>query len=606
MPKCKVSDFLFELLRINNAKNIFLVPGGGNMHLTDAVKRNKKLSYTSFFHEQSASIAAESYSRSNNNLGVALVTSGPGSTNAITGLAGAWIESVPLIIISGQVKTSDLIKSRKIRQYGPQEIEIKKIVNHITKFSVTINSKKNIIKIFKKAVAEAISGRNGPVWIDIPLDIQASEINYSLSDLKEIKSINKKTKINFSKILKEINKSKKPIILAGHGIRLSNSKDIFLKTINKLKIPVLTTWNSIDLIEYNSDLNFGSPGVVARRHSNLIVQKSDLIISIGSSLNKIVVAFNEKDFGRNAKKIIIDIDKNQLKSIKIPLSKKINACCNNFLIGFFSHIRKNKVKNFCDWVEECLDLKKKYSNEFINRKKINKKIDHYFFTNHLSKTLKENQLISTGSSGLGIEIFYTFFETKKNQRIFLTSGLGSMGYGIPSSIGSCISNNKKKTILIESDGSFMFNIQELATIRSYNLPIKIIILNNRGYASIRTTHKNYFNERFVGTGFEDGIKYPNFEIIAKGFNLNYFSLKKKINFGKKLKNYLKNNKPSIIEIFLNKNDILKPKVSSIIKKNGQIISMPLEDMSPLISITKLKNILNGKLNKNSTKLRNLK
>ena len=603
MPKCKVSDFLFELLRINNAKNIFLVPGGGNMHLTDAVKRNKKLSYTSFFHEQSASIAAESYSRSNNNLGVALVTSGPGSTNAITGLAGAWIESVPLIIISGQVKTSDLIKSRKIRQYGPQEIEIKKIVNHITKFSVTINSKKNIIKIFKKAVAEAISGRNGPVWIDIPLDIQASEINYSLSDLKEIKSINKKTKINFSKILKEINKSKKPIILAGHGVRLSNSKDIFLKTINKLKIPVLTTWNSIDLIEYNSDLNFGSPGVVARRHSNLIVQKSDLIISIGSSLNKIVVAFNEKDFGRNAKKIIIDIDKNQLKSIKIPLSKKINACCNNFLNGFFSHIRKNKVKNFCDWVEECLDLKKKYSNEFINKKKIKKKIDHYLFTNHLSKTLKENQLISTGSSGLGIEIFYTFFETKKNQRIFLTSGLGSMGYGIPSSIGSCISNNKKKTILVESDGSFMFNIQELSTISSYKLPIKIILLNNNGYASIRNTHSNYFNKRFVGTGNEDGIEFPDYNKICEAFKIKYFSIKNTRQLFKNLKKYIYLKGSALIEINLNKDEILQPKVSAFLRKDGSIASMPLEDMSPRLRIKDLKIILEGKLHKNSILIR---
>ena len=605
MPKIKVSDFIFKFLHKNSAKHIFLVPGGGNMHLTDAVKRNKNLEYTNFFHEQSAAIAAESYSRSNNNLGVALVTSGPGATNAITGAVGAWIESVPMIIISGQVKTQDLIKKSKIRQNGPQEVEIVKLINGVTKFSITVKSPKSVISILKKALSEAISKRSGPVWIDIPLDIQAAEIHFSKKDIIKIKKQKNNQFLGYKKIIKSINNSKSPIILAGHGIRLSNSKDQFLNLVKKLQIPVLTTWNSIDLIDYNNRLNIGSPGVVARRYSNIIVQKSDLIISLGSSLNKIVVAFNEKDFGRNAKKIIVDIDKYQLKKINIPRSYKINACCNDFITDFNLFFKKKiKLKKFKDWIDETQALKKLYSNEFLFNN--NKNLDHYYFTNKLSKVLKPGQLISTGSSGLGIEILYTHFQTKKNQRIYLTSGLGSMGYGLPSAIGNCLSNNKKKTILIESDGSFMFNIQELATIRSYNLPIKIIILNNKGYASIRTTHKNYFNERFVGTGFEDGIRYPNFEIIAKAFNFNYFSLKKKLNFEKKFQNFLKNNKPTIIEVFLNKNDTLKPKVSSIIKKNGQMISMPLEDMSPLISITKLKNILNGKLNKNSKKLRNLK
>tara|TARA_B100001123_G_scaffold29924_1_gene31478 strand:+ start:1976 stop:3598 length:1623 start_codon:yes stop_codon:yes gene_type:complete len=535
MPKCKVSDFIFEFLRINNASNIFLVPGGGNMHLTDSVKRNKKLSYTSFFHEQSATIAAESYSRTKNNLGVALVTSGPGSTNAITGVAGAWIESIPLIIISGQVKTSDLIGKKKIRQNGPQEVEIIKNINNITKFSITIKSKKNVIKLIRKAVKEAISERAGPVWIDIPLDIQASQIIYSKKDLKKIQKTKKNYKFNLSTILDEINNHDKPIILAGHGVRLSGSKEIFLKLIKKLNIPVLTTWNSIDLLEYGNRLNLGSPGVVARRHSNLIVQKSDLIISLGSSLNKIIVAFNERDFGRNAKKIIIDIDKFQLKKIKIPNSKKIHSCCNYFLNHFNNFLKNKKIKSFKPWIDECLILKRKYSNEFIDTNKIGTKIDHYYFTNLLSKSLVPNQIVSTGSSGLGIEIFYTFFETKKNQRIFLTSGLGAMGYGIPSSIGTCISNNKKKTILVESDGSFMFNLQELSTIVSYKLPIKIILLNNQGYASIRNTHKNYFKSRYVGTGNEDGIKYPNYKNLCKAFNIQYLCIKNKRELSNNLK-----------------------------------------------------------------------
>ena len=591
MPAAKISEFLFKFLRKNNAKNICLVPGGGNMHLTDAVKRNKSLKYTSFFHEQSAAIAAESFSRSNNNLGVALVTSGPGSTNAITAVVGAWIESVPLIVISGQVKKNDLKKNKKVRQHGPQEVDIINSIKNFTKFSILLKDPADAKKVFKKAVKEAISDRPGPVWIDIPLDIQATSINYKKNDIVKIERKVKKKKLHINKINDLIQKSKRPIILAGHGIRLSNSKKIFLKLINSLKIPVLTTWNCIDLLEHNHHLNFGSPGVVAKRYSNLILQKSDLIISIGSSLNQIIVAFNESDFGRNAKKIIIDIDRDQLKKIKIPNSTKINMCASEFMKKIFNFYKKINL-DFSDWNLDCSNIKKKFENEFIlkNKSKI-KDINHYNFVNSLSEVLNKNQIISTGSSGLGIEILYTHFKTKKNQRMFLTSGLGSMGYGLPSAIGTCLSNQNKKIVLIESDGSFMFNIQELATIKTYNLPIKIVLLNNSGYASIRSTHKNYFKNRYVGTGIEDGVEYPNFKIISKGFKIPHFTLKNKNNLNTKLNKYIKSSGPAVIEIILKKDEKLKPKVSSFLSDNGNIKSMPIEDLYPYINLNDLQKIL---------------
>jgi len=607
MQKMKVSDYIFQYLFNCRAKNIFLVPGGGNMHLTDSVKKLKKITYTNFFHEQSAVIAAEAYSRSNNNLGVALVTSGPGSTNSITGVVGAWIESVPLLIISGQVKTKDLKGKRKIRQHGPQEVDIINSIKNFTKYSKQILKPNDVKKILKKAVYEATSSRKGPVWIDIPLDIQGSFISINQKDLIPTQNIKYSYKIDFNFIVKKFLKSKRPLIIAGHGVRLSNSKNIFQKLITKLKIPAMMTWNSVDLLESDSKYNFGSPGVVARRYSNIILQKSDLIISVGSSLNQIIVAFNQKEFGRNAFKVIIDIDRNQLKSLKIPKSKKIHSCSNFFIKEILKLIQNKKIKiNTKEWLDECKKIKEKYMNEsFINNTKKNE-LNHYQFTKIVSQKFKKNFIISTGSSGLGIEIFYTYFSNKSGQRIFLTSGLGSMGYGLPASIGNCISNRFKKTFLIESDGSFMFNIQELATIKSYNLPIIIILMNNQGYASIRNTHKNYFNKRYVGTGKEDGIFYPSFKDIAKSFKFIYSFANSEKTLALSLNKNLNNNKPTLIEVMLKKEETLLPKVSSILDSSGRISSFPMEDMMPLLSLKEMNDVMGSKINPRSIILRSKK
>ena len=589
--KIKVADYIVELLRINGASNIFLVPGGGNMHLTDAVKRNKKIKYLSFFHEQSASIAAESYSRSKSKLGVALVTSGPGSTNAITGVAGAWIESVPLVVISGQVKTQDIKNNPKIRQNGPQEVDITSLIKKITKYSITIKKTKNIVQIIKKGITQAISLRKGPVWIDLPLDIQGSIINIKKKDLKKIQERKKKYFFPKKKILDLLKKSKKPIILAGHGVRLSEASREFRSLIKKTGIPFMTTWNCIDLVEFKHNKNLGSPGVVARRNSNISIQLSDLIICIGTSLNKVITAFNEKNFGFNAKKIIVDIDKDQLNKVKIPNSLKIQADAKNFINYLISNVKKTNRYN--RWSKNCLNLKLKFEDEMLVRKKNKKIINHYECVEAISNALKEGDVVSTGSSGLAIEIFYTFFKSKRNQRVFLTSGLGSMGYGIPSAIGNCVAN-KKKTILIESDGSLMFNIQELSTIKSYNLPIKIIVLNNFGYASIRNTHSNYFSKRFVGTGKEDNIFYPSFKLISKANKLKFFCITSKKQLKTKLPSLIKGKNPTLIEILLNKNEELLPKVGSYIDKNNKIKSRPLQLMTPLIPRKTLDKILEKK------------
>lgn len=592
----RIADFIIDYFNKRGAKEFFLLPGGGNMYLTDAIKK-RRFKYLSFHHEQAAAIAAEGYTRINNSIGVAVVTSGPGFTNTLTAIAGSYIDSLPLVIISGQVKTTDL-KKNKIRQNGPQEAPTVEISKPISKYSVMLNHKSDIISELDKAYDHCVSGRKGPVVIDVPLDIQAKKIKTTSRKIKnkiKTKTIDKKQIIHIFNLLK---KSKRPLFYVGHGARLSGSKNIFLKILNKYKIPSVFTWNAKDFLESNSKLNLGCPGSVAPRYSNFAVQNCDLIIFLGARLNLINSAFDKKNFAKNAKKVFVDIDKYELDLIKYKKTVKLNYNIKDFLDIFF---KQNIIlPNYKNWIKFCLNQKNKYSSNILVKK--NKKIySHYDFVSTISDLIEDNAIIATGSSGLAIEIFYTFFKNKKNQRIFLTSGLGAMGYGLASSIGACV-RAKKKTYLIESDGSLMFNLQELATIKSYNLPIVMIIMNNDGYASIRNTHRNYFKKRFVGTGKEDRIFYPNFRDVAKAFNIKYYKCSNSKDLNLCFSKIRRTKKPIFIDVKLKKDEILLPKVSAVLK-GEKIFSLPLEDMSPLLSLNELKSNLIGKLNINSIKIR---
>lgn len=600
----RVADYLVNFFVKKGIKHVFLLPGGGAMHLVDAFCLNKKIEIIPLMHEQSAVIAAESYGRIlNNKIGLCCVTTGPGSTNAITGVMGSWIESLPLIILSGQVKTNDLINDKKIRQSGVQEVNITPIVKNFTKYSKTITKVNSLNQELTHAYNTATSGRKGPVWLDIPLDIQGAPINaFKQNPLKkEFKNSYKINKTIIKKLKLELQKSSCPIIFSGHGVRLSNSHKLLIKFIKKNKIPIATSWNCADILPYEHPLNAGRPGVVAQRFANILIQKSDLILCLGSSLDNILTAFNPKFFGKNAKIIIIDIDSNQLNYTRVKSFMKIIAPVESLLVEL-NKSNFNLNSNYDDWLNEVSSLKKKFISELPSKKSDNK-IGHYELVRELSKSIPSNRIISTGSSGLGIEAFYTAFINKINQRFFLTSGLGAMGYGLPSSIGACIANKKKKTYLVESDGSFCMAIQELITIDSFKLPICIILMNNAGYASIRSTQKNYFNSRFVGTGSEAGIKLPNYSKIAKSFNLKYRIIKKISNLKKSIIEFERKPYPTIIDVHLTKNENLAPKVSAIPQKDGSIISLPFEDMSPLLNLSELKILMKGKVDPKSILIR---
>ena len=606
--KIRVADFVIEYLRKIGINYIFLVPGGGAMFLNDAVAKCKSMQFIANHNEQASTICAEAFSRVNEELGVAMVTTGPGSTNAITGVAGAWIESVPLLVISGQVKREDLKLDSGVRQKGPQEVDITSIVQSITKYAKTIQKPTDIKYELEKAIFLAKDGRKGPVWLDVPLDIQAAEVNSNIIrgfKTKKVKdSKDSKDNLKYEKILKLIYEAKRPLFLIGHGVRLSGAEKQFKKLIQLLKIPTVFTWNALDLMEYKNKLNIGRPGTVALRAGNFAVQNCDLLISIGARLDNVVTAYNPKNFARYAKKIIVDIDIAELKKFTHKVDFKIQSDAKSFIYKLLKKLNKKKLVKYSDWIKKCNSWKNKYClNDGVPfpKKGI---ISHFHLVDKISNAIPEDSLVVTGSSGLAVESFYTAFRNKKNQRVFLTSGLGSMGYGIPALIGSAAATKKKNIFAIESDGSLMMNIQELATLKSLDRIVKIIIMNNNGYASIRNTQNNYFKGRSIATDSSSQLNIPPIKDLAHAFNIKSIQIKRIEELEKKLK-FMVDFKESIIcEVMLKKDDILWPKSAAIPQKNGSIISMPLEDMSPLLSREELKQQMIYPLSKESLKIKN--
>ncbi len=590
----RVADYVADFIADKGVADVFLLPGGGAMHLIDAVGKSNRLKAVACLHEQAAAIAAEAYSRVNENIGVAMVTTGPGATNAITAVAGAWIESVPLMIISGQVKRPDMLRGRPLRQSGVQEVDIVSIVKSVTKYAVTIMDSKDIRMEMEKAYELSRSGRAGPVWIDVPLDVQGAPIEMNelqgwskeeLDDNTQLKKIIPEQLTQLESLLAE---AERPLVLAGHGIRLAGGAKKFRRFIDQLKIPVVTTWNAMDLLTYDNPLNIGKPGVVALRAPNFAIQNCDLLISIGCRLDNIITAYNPRGFARDAKKVVVDVDFNEIDKLDLDISLSINADAAEFLDKSSVELNVDS-SDWNDWRDRCESWKIRYSLQQESRNiKDDKNISSYALTECLSELIPEDVLVSTGSSGLAIEAFYTVYKVRARQRVFLTSGLGAMGYGLPAAIGACFANGRKPMVAVESDGSLQLNIQELATLKAFDLPICLVIMNNNGYASIRNTQRNYFKSRFVGTGPEAGLFLPELNRIAETYEIVYRCILNPQQLREELANAIDfvmiRQLPIIVDVHIMENETLEPKVAALPQADGSMLSMPLEDMSPLLPI----------------------
>ena len=579
----RVSDWIISRLADEGVKHIFLLPGGGAMYLNDAITCESRIDPISCHHEQACGIAAEAYGRTNNlenpGFGVAMVTTGPGATNILTPVAGAWIDSIPLFIISGQVKSTDRIAGRPIRQGGVQEVDIISIVQSITKYAVSIDNPAEVQYHFEKALYLMKSGRPGPVWLEVPLDIQAAK--FFPNQLKAFQPLIKNGIINFDSQISQINqlleKAQRPVFLIGNGLRISGAHIIFKNIAERLGIPCTFTWNAADILPWDHDLYIGRPGVVAARAPNFAIQNSDCLISIGCRLDNIITAFNPKGFARAAKKVVIDVDSNELARHEMKIDVKVCADAKDFLEAWDKKLPQMGEINI--WREKCTYWKSNYTPLDGRIFKKTNPIGHFQFIDRLSDLIPEDYLIVPGSSGLAVEVFFTAFRNKSGQRLFLTSGLGSMGYGLPAAIGACIGSGKKPTICVEGDGSFMLNLQELATLKYLNLPLTLIIMNNKGYASIRNTQKNYFDERYIASSIDSGLLIPDFKAVAFALGIKY----EKIIDIDHINHTFFNKELKIIEVFLEESETLSPKVTAIPQSDGSIISMPLEDMAPFLS-----------------------
>jgi len=571
----KLSDYIFFYLKSKKIDTVFTVSGGGCMHLIDSLGKSG-IEYICNHHEQACAFAAEAYFRTSGLPGCVLVTTGPGGTNTLTGVLCAFQDSIPMIVISGQVPSEQLSRKTNCRQIGQQEFDIVSSIKKITKYSEIILDPYKIKQSLDTAWDLATSGRPGPVWIDIPLDIQASDINIE-NLLESPNTIDIKNFDQINKFDKYINKRiyKKPIVVIGNGIKSSGTKEELKKFIEKYNLPIVSGPHSaIDIINEDYQYYAGRFGILGQKTSNQIVQEADLVLSLGSRLNPKMIGYNSENFAPNAVKILIDIDKNELNKFK---SLKSFKTVNIDLRDFFEHAIDTNIKlDHKKWIKF---IKNKRSEEVLvmdKHRNLKDYVSTYVFTESLEKYLSNDSIIVT-SDGTAHVVLHKTLRLKSNQQLFSNEGTAPMGYGLPAAIGAYY-GCKKPIICIEGDGSIMMNLQELQTCKHHNLPIKIFILNNDGYLSIKLTQNSFFKGHLVGSNPISGVSIPKFEKIADAFGIKYTKIINNNNLDT-LKNVFSNNDLEIIEIFTDPNELHEPKVSAKgIDENGKIIPGNLEDI----------------------------
>ncbi|MCM8817354.1 MAG: thiamine pyrophosphate-binding protein [Candidatus Omnitrophica bacterium] len=580
----KLSDYVFKFISELGIDSVFMLPGGGAMHLVDSLGKSG-LQYICCLHEQAAAIEADAYAQYTGKIGITLVTTGPGGTNAITGVAGAWIDSVPIMVISGQVKRQDMLKGTLLRQKGVQEVDIVSIVKPITKYAVTITEPESIRYELEKAVKIATTGRPGPVWIDIPLDVQAANIdekNLKPFDGAVTQSYSQDIEKLVDKAIRLVNNSRRPVIFAGNGIRLAKAIDEFLKLIDYLKFPVLTTWKSIDFLPEDHELFAGRPGSIGQRGANFVLQNSDLLISIGARLDLAQVGFNYKNLAPKAKKIIVDIDPAEIAKIDTIIDLPVCSDAGDFIREFLRQRQKIEQQERPQWIAWCRKMKEKYPVILPEYWKDKNYVNTYVFIEVLSELMNENEILVPGSSGSCSEITMQAFKVKKGQRIFNNPGLGAMGYGLPASIGACIASGRKKVVSIIGDGGLQHNIQELETVARLQLPLKIFILNNNGYASIRNMQNGHFGGHLVACDPTSGLTLPDTCKIATAYGLKNMRIYNQENIKEKVKEVLESEGPFICDLMINPDMPTAPRLVSQVMPDGSIVSKPLEDLWPFL------------------------
>ena len=576
-----ISNFIYDELGV---REVFMLTGGGAMFLNDGIAKHGKLGVICNHHEQACAMGAVAYSKYTNKIGVACVTTGCGGTNTVTGVLDAWQDSTQCMFISGQVKKKETCYNTNLplRQFGVQEADIVAIVKSITKYTVMVNEPYEIAYHLEKAKYLAQNGRPGPVWIDVPLDVQGAIIdtqNLKHFDSKELeKEYEEELQQNdLDEVLSLLKNAKRPMIIAGNGIRLSGTVSEFNEFVNNFNIPVTASYLAIDVMETNNDKFIGRLGTKGDRAGNFAVQNADIILVLGSRLSVALTGFEYDLFMRDAKVIVVDIDKQEHQKNTVTIDKFVN--CN--LQSFFKKINTQSLSlDTKEWIEKCNQWKNKWpvcESRYESEEKINK----YTFIDHLCKYLKDDTAV-VSDAGSSYYVTSQALRIRDKQRYITSGAQADMGFTIPAAIGTCFAK-KGEVVGITGDGSFQLNIQELQTIVHYKLPLKLFVLNNNGYLSIRATQRKFFEGRAIGTDSDSGISFPKVKNIANAYGIKYFKASTVSQLDSILEDVMSTDGPVICEIMCPENQEIIPATASLRKDDGTMVSKPLEDMYPFLS-----------------------
>ncbi|MBV9156668.1 MAG: thiamine pyrophosphate-binding protein [Acidobacteriaceae bacterium] len=591
----KVSDYVVQFLSDQGIKHVFVITGGGSMYLNESLGRCKCIQSICNSHEQACAICAENYGKATNRLGVAMVTTGPGGTNTVTGIAGAWLDSTPTLFIAGQVKRSDRMfdaggKPLGMRQLGVQEIDMVSIIQPITKYAVTVLDPQNIRYEMEKAVHTATTGRPGPVWVEIPLDVQAAPIDiaslrgFDFTDGQVGGDAGSTAQLSndVQKVIEALNKAERPLLFAGNGIRLARGEKAFTELVRLLKIPVVATWCAADLISSDDPLYVGRPGGIASRGANFALQNCDFLLAIGVRLDFAITGYAPEKLARGAQKVTVDIDAAELRKLEPHIQQPIQSDARVFIEEMLKQRDSVKPKDRSKWDARCADWKTRYSVVTDEHRKPEGRVSIYHLAEVIGTESRPDDLLISGSSGTGIEIFLLACPTRTGQRIYHTAGLGSMGFGLPGAIAICLAGGGRRTVCVDGDGGFQFNIQELETVKRLNLPIKFFILNNEGYASNRNSQTVWFGEPVLGCDSHNGVTIPNISKVAQSYGIQARVIEDQSNLRADVRSVLELPGPVVCDVHVIPDEIRAPRLSNYQKPDGTIVSRPLEDLWPFL------------------------
>lgn len=582
--KQRVADYIANFLADHGITDVFTVVGGGAMHLNDALGHCPRLRCTYNHHEQACAIAAESYARIDNRIAAVCVTTGPGGTNAMTGVVGGYLDSIPMLILSGQVRydTTARWSGLGIRAMGDQEFDICKAAQSMTKYCEMVTEPLRIRCCLEKALYLATAGRPGPCWLDIPLNVQSAIVETDeLTGFEPPVRCDDPEDAAVDLVLEKLRAAKRPVLNAGNGIRLSGAFGLFREAVERLGIPVVTGWDSIDLMEDDHPLYVGRAGIMGDRAGNFAVQSSDFLLSVGSRLSIRQVGYNYKTWARGAFVAMVDIDGEELKKPTLHVELPIRADAGRFFRKLLSRAPQGALTDCGDWVRQCADWKRSYPVVQPKHYADGAQANVYCFIKELSRRLPQGRITVVGN-GSACVVGSHAYEMHKDQRFIINSAIASMGYDLPAAIGACIASGRQEIVCVTGDGSIQMNLQELQTIRTNRLPIRIFVINNGGYHSIRQTQKNFFGEPLVGIGVDSGdLEFPSMEKLAAVYGYPYYAIRTNADMTT-LDEVLAQTGNLVCEVFVSYTQNFEPKAASRRLPDGTMVSAPLEDLAPFL------------------------